>query len=253
MTTISGEGDRGGWFLSGEGAVRVDSDERCTLGGGRVIPVDVLGCGEGGRGVRALLAGRGACFLGRGGGGATPICAEGIALAEADATALVSMAINGTICGLGGDEAERLWGDGVTWRLTVTVLVTWGGEGAAWRDGPRGERSLAVTGGEERPLSGTGGAERLLASSGRAGGVSGVRSSRRSLGWLDAVARLLRGPDGREDPCGGAEGTCCSLLDTRHDRRGEVSGEESSISMVMGSGNLDILVVRGTGDKMQVC
>ena len=99
--------------MSGEGAVRVDSDDLCFLGGAWATPVDVLGCGEGGRGVRALFVGLGACFFGRGGGGA-PTSSEDLACtAAAEAAALVSNVINGTIC-TGGDGVGRRWRDGVT-------------------------------------------------------------------------------------------------------------------------------------------
>ena len=87
-----------------------------------------------------------------------------------------------------------------------------------------GDRSLAEIGGAERPL----------ASAGRAGGVSGGWSSRSNLGWLDAAYLLLRRLDGREDPWWEAGGSCGCLEEDRQDRLGEVSGDESSISIGMG-------------------
>ena len=96
-----------------------------------------------------------------------------------------------------------------------------------WRDGASGERSLADSGGAGRPLAATGGAERLLASTGRAGGVSRIWNSWISLGTVD---RRLRWLEGREDPCWGAGGSCGWRLAVIQERRGEASGEESSIS-----------------------
>ena len=96
-----------------------------------------------------------------------------------------------------------------------------------WRDWASGERSLADSGGAGRPLSAAGGAERLLASTGRAGGVSRIWSSGISLG---TVERRLRWLEGREGPCWEAGGSGGWRLAVLQERRGETSGEESSIS-----------------------
>ena len=140
------------------------------------------------------------------------------------------MFISGMIGVRWRDGGGSLWGDGVTARLSKRSLRSPGEGATVWRKVASGERSLPESGGVGRALAATGGAERLLASTGRAGGVSRIWSSWSTLGAAD---RLLRWLDCREDPCWEAGGSCRGLLDVLHERLGETSGEESSISVTV--------------------